>query len=331
MNGLHMLSRTAQGLYWMSRYIERAENIARLLDTGRRMDALPSTADDRASEWASIVIASGCESTYPHDLEEATAETVADHLVFDRDNPSSIASSFHAARENARAMRIAVTTEVWDAINLTWSQMRAMDTGAIRGGRFAPFLDWVKDRGFLIRGAAAASMLRDQGYGFIELGKHIERFDATARLLDVKYHVLLPSAEDVGGGLDHMQWVQLLRAANSLRAFRWQYRETVTPNGVVHFLVLNEANPRSLCHTVRQIEANLEGLTHALPAQQACLAAARQLGDQVHGRSVEDIIAVGLHEWLTQRIIDVNCIALGIADAYGFNGQIPDTLQVQEA
>ncbi|MEL6584746.1 MAG: alpha-E domain-containing protein, partial [Pseudomonadota bacterium] len=162
-----MLSRTAQGLFWMSRYIERAENVARLLDAGRRIEALPSSPDAKRTEWKSILIASGAKETFPGELDAADQVSVAQHLIFDRSNPSSIRSCLEAARENARAMRTAVTGDVWDTINLTWAEMRMLTPESLRGAGFVSFLEWVKTRAFLFRGAVDATLLRNAGFNFI--------------------------------------------------------------------------------------------------------------------------------------------------------------------
>src|SRR6056297_3554278 len=231
-----MLSRVANGLFWMSRNIERAENVARLLDAGRRLNTLPASDATRTAEWSSIVIAAGCSETFPHPLEQANARTVAEHLIFDPDNRSSIRSCLHMARENARAVRQAVTADVWDATNQAWIEMRAKSSASIIGGGFAHFLDWTKMQGHRFRGAIDDTLLRDAGYSFIRLGQYVERYDATARLLDVKYHVLLPPEERVGGLIDEGQWLQILRAANSARAYRHVYRTAVRWDLVVHFL-----------------------------------------------------------------------------------------------
>jgi len=322
-----MLSRTANGLFWMSRYVERASNIARLLDAGRRMDNIPNSDEGRASEWESILIASGCHETYAGDVKNADMEGVANHLIFDAENPSSIMCCMKSCRENARAMRIAVTREVWDVVNSNWSEMRGKSSNDIVGGRLAEFLDWVKTCGFLFQGAVEASMLRDEGRDFITLGMAVERADATARLLDVKYHVLLPEAQDVGGGLDHMQWVQLLRATNSLRAFRWIYRETVTPQAVAHFLILNRASPRSIIASMCDIVEHLDAIGGGTPDQRAVCEKARKMLAYLDALTVEQIIGYGLHEWLTNQIAETNVLAGAIAHAYGFNG--PEIIESQ--
>lgn len=317
-----MLSRTANGLFWMSRYVERMENIARLLDAGRRMDALPQPATGKATEWASIVIASGCSTTFPGPLDAAAQPAVARHLLFDADNPSSVRQCAAAARENARAQRNSITTEVWEAINQSWIDLRQVDQDTALGRDFPDFLEWVKLRGALVRGAIDSTSLRDDGYAFIQLGKHLERVDATARLLDVKYHVLLPRTSDVGGGLDYLQWLQVLRAANAATAYRHLYRKTVDAPGVVDLLVRNLATPRSLAQGMLRIAQELRAVGAHTPDQRAVLAEANRLREHVMGSSVDQILTFGLHEWLTNFIVAANQLASDVAQAYGFDGRL---------
>ncbi|MBK1636636.1 alpha-E domain-containing protein [Rhodovulum adriaticum] len=317
-----MLSRTANGLFWMSRYVERMENVARLLDAGRRMENLPQPPGAKATEWRSIVIASGCKTTFPAPLDQASRDNVPQHLVFDADNPSSLRQCARSARENARAMRTALTSEVWDAVNQTWAEMRRRGPDDTLGGRdLSEFIDWVKSRGALIRGHIDATLLRDEGHAFIEMGKWIERADATARILDVKYHVLLPSSSDVGGGLDYLQWLQVLRAANSATAYRHLYRRTIDPEGVVDLLVRNARSPRSLAAGARGVCNALESIGAHTNAQRAAHARAKALCTKLRADAVEQVIADGLHEWLTDFIYEINDLADQIGVAYGFDGQ----------
>lgn len=324
-----MLSRTANGLFWMSRYVERMENVARLLDAGRRMEALPSPPGAKTTEWGSIVIASGCQTTFPEPLEGATQANVSSHLVFDAENPSSVKQCMSAARENARAMRTAITREVWDAINQSWTEMKRMEPRGTLGRGFPEFVDWVKARGALVRGTIDSTLLRDEGYAFIQLAKRIERADATARLLDVKYHVLLPKTEDVGGGLDYLQWLQLLRAANAAVAYRHLYRRAVDPEGVVDLLVCNLKSPRSLISCVSRIAEELHDIGAYTEAQNVVAIQAERLCDHVASAKVEDIIAMGLHEWLTDFIVSINALAQDIGRVYGFDGGDVQALQQQ--
>ncbi|MEM9716198.1 MAG: alpha-E domain-containing protein [Pseudomonadota bacterium] len=317
-----MLSRTAEGLFWMSRYVERMENIARLIDAGRRLDSLPTREGAPHSEWTSVVIASGCSESFPHDLETADIVDVADHLIRDESNPSSIASCIYAARFNAKSLRIAITSEVWEAINQTQSELRMQLQAGRDRDNLSAFLDWVRGRAAVIRGSISGTMLRDTGYGFIELGKWFERADATARLLDVKYNVLLPSVTDVGGGLDYLQWTQILRAANSARAFRHVYRRTVDAEGVVELLILNSKSPRSLTHAMKNIYHELSILSGQDDfMQQNLLSEILQQYTKLMDLTVEDIFNQGLHEWLTDFIIKTNQNAGYTATAFGFGAK----------
>ncbi|MEO0620807.1 MAG: alpha-E domain-containing protein [Pseudomonadota bacterium] len=326
-----MLSRVAEDLFWMSRYVERAENVARLLDAGRRMMTVPTSPEARSAEWASIVIAAGCSETFPDPLETANARSVAQHLVFDTDNPSSIRSSIHAARENARAVRQAITSDVWDAVNEAWIDMRARSPASIVGGGFAQFLDWTKTQGQRFRGGIENTLLRDAGFNFIRVGQYVERLDATARLLDVKYHVLLPADAQVGGVIDEGQWLQILRAANSSRAYRHVYRAPVSPDRVVHFLVLSPLSPRSLQHCASMIVRNLDLLKAHTERSEDCHFKAYAMQGRLDDMTVDEIFSFGLHEFLTERIQENNVLALAIADAYGFGGREPAPARHVEA
>ncbi|MGG7567139.1 alpha-E domain-containing protein [Rhodovulum sp. DZ06] len=313
-----MLSRTAEGLFWMSRYVERAENVARLLDAGRRMNTLPSPGGEATHEWTSVVIAAGCSDTYPRPLNQADEASVAHHLIFDRDNPSSIRSCFEMARSNARAMRTAITADMWDAANEAWSSMRARSPAVVAGGGLAPFLDWTKAQAQRFRGAADDTMLRDAGHHFVRLGQYIERADATARMLDVKYHVLLPRGAEVGGALDHVQWVQILRAANSQRAFRHVYRQRARPDLVADFLILNRASPRSMAHSYKMLVRHLDGMGEDDGRTRASLEEAAATLTRLKAMKIEEVFEIGLHEFLTEFIEGNHRLAVAIADDHGF-------------
>jgi uncharacterized alpha-E superfamily protein len=216
-------------------------------------------------------------------------------------------------------MRIAVTGEVWDVLNQAWGEMRMMTPEGVRGSRLVTFLEWVKTRSFLFRGAVDGTLLRNEGFHFIELGKNIERADATARLLDVKYNVLLPNADEVGRALDVMQWHQILRAANAERAFRAVYHHSVTPEGVVDFLVLNPQSPRSLLRCYVESVDAIASISTVLPDQSRLLIRAQMMRDDLRELSVESILSAGLHEWLTDTIVETNRLAMSTAAAYGFD------------
>ncbi|HAI29289.1 MAG TPA: hypothetical protein DCM48_07040, partial [Thalassospira sp.] len=233
-----MLSRTADNLFWLSRYVERAENMARLMEMGYRMALMPAAASGNRSEWESVLSASGCAAGYDPDAP-LRQEEVANFLIFNRDNPSSILNCFEYARANARAMRTAITAEMWEALNNALMELRRPSMHNLAKNELPEFIDWVKKQGALFRGATDSTILRNDGYDFIRLGTFIERSDNTARLLDVKYYVLLPETSMVGDGVDNYQWTTVLRAASSLRAFHWVYRDDYSPHRIAHFLILN--------------------------------------------------------------------------------------------
>ncbi|MGH1416784.1 MAG: alpha-E domain-containing protein [Pelagimonas sp.] len=314
-----MLSRTAEGLFWMARYVERMDNTARLLNAGRRLDALPRRASTEQSEWTSVVIASGCTESFAGGPEAANAIDVCEHLVRDVTNPSSIVSCINAARQNAKAVRPSLTSEVWEAINQTHAELKLHLKQELDRKNLSAFLDWVQSRSALIGGTVSDTMLRNDRFGFVQMGKWFERADATARLLDVKYHVLLPEVTDVGGGLDYLQWLQILRAANSATAFRHIYGRSLDSEGVVDLLVLNEHSPRSLRRALDHLQYELETLAQGDDSlQQELLSRLNYHHQMLTTLSVKDIFAEGLHEWLTRFILETNSLAGMTADAFGF-------------
>ena len=213
-----MLCRTANELFWMSRHIERAENMARMLDVTYRMSLLPYDMVEPglawAEPWAVPLVTSGLATEYYEQFTELSAQNVLKFLILDASNPSSIFCCLRAARESARSVRGAITSEMYEDLNSSWLEMREYDYAQIESDGISDFFDWVKMRSHLFRGVTFGTMLRDEAYHFIRLGTHLERADNTARILDVKYHTLLPSAADVGGAVDYYQWGALLRSVS---------------------------------------------------------------------------------------------------------------------
>ena len=258
-----MLSRTADSLFWMARYMERAENAARLLDVGMRMALTPMDDDVRSVEWRSALIAAGCEEGFFQKHARATAETALHYIACEPGNPSSIIACLDTARRNARGVRAAVTADVWEAVNDTWHEARRLAPQDFSVDRVRPFLDWVKSRSQLFGGAVANTMLRTDAYWFDQLGACLERADNTARILDVKYHVLLPDYAQVGGGLDHLQWTAILRAVSARRAYHYVYRSRVQPWLVAELLILRPEMPRSLMSCLNRTTGYLDALGRA--------------------------------------------------------------------
>ena len=249
-----MLARTADGLYWLARYMERAENVARILSAGQRMASVTRSVGSESNEWESTLAAAGCAVSYREKHDEITPEGVVDFLVRDRDNPSSVLSCLETARRNARAVRTALTADMWEALNDTWLELRTFESSAgAAGERILRLLEWVKHRSLLFHGAYANTMLRNDAFYFTQLGTFLERADNTARILDVKYHVLLPQSENVGGPLDYSHWESILRAVSALRAYHWVYHTRLAPWTIADLLILRPEMPRSLLACYAQI------------------------------------------------------------------------------
>lgn len=312
-----MLSRTADSLYWVARYMERAENTARMLDVALRMPSLTATEGNGASEWHSTIVASGCQKSFYEAHERATAATVIHHLARDPKNPSSILSCLQTARRSSRAVRTALTADMWDAVNSTWLEARRLRDEDFTPENARRLLDWVKERSQLFGGAVASTMLRKDSYWFVRLGTFVERGDNTARILDVKYHVLLPTAESVGGGVDYHQWAAILRSVSALRAYHSIYRDKVKPWRVAELLILRPEMPRSLCKCLEEISRHLD-LLSADGTRGECHRLAGQMHAKLKYGTIEAVFQGGLHEFLTE-FIDTN-VMLGdaIAEHYLF-------------
>ena len=314
-----MLSRTAEGLFWLGRYIERAENTARLLEAARQIDQMPLSSPELGSEWSAILIAAGCRSTYPGDIERADGDSAIRHMIVDDKNPSSIRNCFEAARSNARAQRIALTIEVWSSINDAWREMREMTAAdCCSGGELSRILERVRSLAAEFRGSITATQLRNAGFDFLRLGEAVERADATARLLDVKYHVLLPEALSVGGSYDQLQWNHILNAAGARSSYRWVYRAEVSAELVVDFLMLNRQFPRSFSYSFGGIVRRLERLCEAPARNQNALLQATAMKNSLERDSARLILYGGLHEYLTYKIERTIKLATTIGTDFGF-------------
>jgi uncharacterized alpha-E superfamily protein len=296
-----MLSRTASDLYWMSRHVERAENAARMLDITYRMSLLPYRILDQGEKWAEPwslpLVYTGLATGYYERHKTLSAETVLNYMVLDPANPSSILASLQMARENARAQRGAVTSEMWESLNTTWLEIRNLNFARLQKRGIGEFFEWVKMRSHLFRGVTFGTMLRDEGYRFIRLATFMERADNTARILDVKYHTLLPTVEDVGGAVDYYQWGALLRSVSAFEAYRKIYRDVITPFRVAEMLILREDVPRSLHACMNAIYEILQQVSDTTSLEPERLAG--EIHAMLHYGRTEKIMEFGLHEYLT--------------------------------
>ena len=311
-----MLSRTAENLFWIGRYLERAETKARLLSVGARNALLPNTGGGFRNEWESILQSSGTADAFAEKYGDVVQRNIESHMFFDEDNPTSIASCIVAARENGRIVRTALTGQVWDALNTAFQELREMQRTERSQMSINDLSDWTTRTTALVRGAIAASQLRNDGYHFMHLGYTLERADSTARLLDVKYYVLLPEISYVGSGLDNYQWSTLLRSLSSYRAFAWAYGGDITAQKIADFLILNQQCPRSLMTCITAASEHLDALARAYgqPTDAQSLIR-RQVGELAEAR-VEDIFDEGLHEFLTRFIKDIGSLGQVIHQVY---------------
>lgn len=311
-----MLSRTAENLFWIARYIERAETTARLLEVGARIALMPSAGHGYRSEWESLLLASGTSDGFAAKYGDPVQRNIESYLFFDRDNPSSVISCIHAARENARIVRTAITAQVWDALNTTYQEIKALERRPRSELELTDLTDWVMRQTAMVRGAIEATLLRNEGYHFLNIGFALERADNTARLLDVKYYVLLPAVDMIGSALDNYQWQVLLRALSVHRAFHWAYGGEITAAKIAHFLTLNRQCPRALITSLEAAMVHLDALAreynHSGPAQRR----ARALVGDIAETRVEEIFDEGLHEFLNRYIREVGALSVLVHDAY---------------
>ena len=308
-----MLSRTADSLYWTGRYIERADFLARILEATLRLAAIPTRGDgDAETVWASALASAGAPKALGR---SPTEKSVREYLAFAPDNSSSITACITRARTNARSVRTALTVELWEAINGAWNGLEEQGQPT-RRDEFAQFLEWVKTVTLSVEGATSRTMLRNDGYYFLRLGAAIERADNTARLLDVKYHLLLPEGERVGGQLDYFQWTTLLREVSALTAYHWVYREAVKPLLIADLLILNRRMPRSLAACYENISRFLDLLGDSYGRQGPAQRQARKTLANLSSTGIDDIFQHGLHEFIEDFITENNRLGGTIIEQY---------------
>ena len=305
-----MLSRTADHLFWMARYTERAENTARMLDVSLQTSLLPQSEASVELLWRGMLGICELQPQYDARFARLAPASVLDFMTRDSSNPSSIASCLKAARENARAVRGTLTTEVWETINATWLELKSRLAGVERDP--GPFFEWVKYRSHLSRGVTVGTMLRDEALYFSRLGTFLERADNTARILDVRYHALAEhggAAEEDGGGrsIDFYHWVAILRSVSAFEVYRKVYSDTVTPARVAELLMLRADMPRSLASCMNDVVANIAQVGNAHSRETERRAGLLQ-ADLQYGR-IDVILQQGLHAYLTAFLQRVNDLA----------------------
>ena len=313
-----MLSRTAENLFWMARHIERAENTARILDVAQRSSLLPLDMEGtEAYLWYAPLNITGCADGYEQRYGLARADAVIRYMALDPDNPSSIYCCLRQARENARSVRGAITSEMWEVINATWLEVSRLSLSMNDAG-YADFFEWVKERSHLFRGVTLGTIIKDVALSFIRLGTFLERADNTARILDVKYHILLPSVADVGGAADYYQWGSLLKSVSAFEAYRKIYRDVISPLRVAELFILRDDMPRSLHACLNEVETALAAIDGYSGRESRRLAG--EIHADLHFGRIEDVFARGLHEYLSDFLSRTDLLGREIRKAFMSRG-----------
>ncbi len=309
-----MLSRVADRIFWMSRQMERAENMARILGVTSNLVLFGTRDAQQQKNLLAPLSITETDEAFFRTHKKLTLPALLDFMALDEGNPSSIYSCLKWARENAHAVRWQITSEMWETLNATWLELKSFKKKDIVGADATRFFDWVKDRSHLFRGVTYGTIVRGEAFNFSRLGTFLERADNTARILDVKYHILLPRVEDVGGALDYYQWAALLRSVSAFETYRTLYRDQILPINVAQLLLLERKMPRSLVACFDQVTEALNRIDGQNDQ------AAKRLAGEMHARlthaDIEEIFQSGLHEYLETCLDDIGDLGNRIQRAY---------------
>ncbi len=309
-----MLSRVADRIFWMSRQMERAENMARILGVTSNLVLFGTKDAEQQKNLLAPLSITETDEAFFAGHKKLTLTALLDFMALDEKNPSSIYSCLKWARENAHAVRWQITSEMWETLNATWLELKGFKRKDIVGADATRFFDWVKERSHLFRGVTYGTIVRGEAFNFSRLGTFLERADNTARILDVKYHILLPRVEDVGGALDYYQWAALLRSVSAFETYRTLYRDQIFPIKVAELLLLERRMPRSLAACFDQVTEALNRIDGQNDQ------AAKRLAGELHARlthaDIEEIFQSGLHEYLEACLDDVGELGNRIQRAY---------------
>jgi uncharacterized alpha-E superfamily protein len=313
-----MLGKTAGGIYWMFRYLERMENTARLIEAGFRVALTrPDTAQD---EWLYVLTAVSSRERFQLYNDDLEGEAVIDFLLRDKDNPSSVRCMMQTARDNARLVRTAITREVWEAVNESWMRLTDALNRPIPNRDLPEVLALIKQQSELVRGALHGSMLRNDGYDFARIGTFMERADSTARILNVKFHVLLPSIRHIGSTADNIQWESILRSVGGQRAFRWLHQGSMSQSAIVEFLMLDARMPRSLFFCTRKLCDNLGYLEGQYGERHPSHDISTKIIERLQSSPIGTIFEYGLQETVSDYLDDIQTLGVQIETDYRFSG-----------
>lgn len=311
-----MLGKTAGGVFWMLRYMERSENTARMIDAGLRMSLTRSNAAE--NEWASILTTLGLLAEYQARHDTVDGARVINFLLRDKTNPGSVLSSVDAARTNARMVRTALTREVWEAVNECWMELHALLGRQISQQDLPDILQTVRQRSAYVRGALAGTMVRNDIYNFARIGTFFERADNVSRVLDVKYYILLPSVMYVGSATDNVQWETILRSTAATRAYQSLHDSEYNPRDIAQFLILDHRLPRSLAFCYTKIFDNLGYLARDYGERMPCHDMAEQICQKFETTTIDGIFDDGLHEFITGFLTSSHALGRQIEIDYRF-------------
>ena len=310
-----MLSRVAESIYWMSRYVERAENVARFIAVNLNLNLdLP---EQNGEQWLPMVVTTGDEKAFIEKYAVSTKDNVVDFLTYDRDNPNSILSSLRAARENARSVRESISSEMWEHINRFYLMVKDSKLHRAAMQNTSDFFEQIRVSGQQFMGVTDATMTHGEGWHFCRMGRSIERADKTSRILDVKYYILLPQPSDVGSPLDDIQWSALLRSASALEMYRQKFGR-IAPASVVDFLILDKEFPRAVLYCLTKANESLHKVSGAElggfsnPPEQIL----GQLRSELAYTRASEIVDRGVHEFVDNLQTRLNRVGEAVHETF---------------
>lgn len=311
-----MLGRNAAGIYWMFRYLERCENNARLLRAGLRISM--THYDHASQDWDSVLIAASIKTLFDKLYNECNSSSVINFILREKENPSSVISSIDKARQNARMIRTVLTREVFEAINEIYFNLKSLLKRPITEKSLPNTIDIIQRQSALVRGCLHGTMLRNDVYDFARLGTFVERADNTARILDMKYHILLPAVRYVGSSVDISQWENILRSVSAYQSYRWLGENELNPQGICNYLILDARLPRSLNFCSKNISQHLTSLSQSYNTSFCSVDISFSLSLYLKELGIQEIFKNGLHEFLTSFLVKLNSISNQIEKDFRF-------------
>jgi len=329
-----MLSRVADSLFWIGRQIERAENIARMLEVNLNlMLDFEQLDDEKVKEhWEPLIRSTGDEALFCSMYDKAGSATATDFLTFNRKNPASVISCLLTARENARMVRDQISSDMWEVINELYIYLKSQSAEKVYKTGAHEFFEQIKNYSYRFQGLTDSTFSRNEGYEFLQLGKYIERADKTSRILDIKYHILLPKLNDIGGAVDVAQWQAILKSASALESYHRVYVAEILPWKVADFLIFNENFPRSIRFSLKAIDHFLHRIS-GTPFGQFSNEAERLSGritSDLSFTTVDEIFRVGLHEFLDNLQVNLNNISSSVFQSYMLTPKIDMAAEIQQ-